>query len=78
LYYEVTGQQPWGGHGVITISVETAKAALGIARRWAEQGVRNIAITTPKGESLDLDRFGMTVSTQEPRSDAGNRARQRL
>jgi hypothetical protein len=75
LYYEVTGQQPWG---VITISVETAKAALGIARQWAEQGVRNIAITTPKGESLDPDRFGMMVSTKEPRSDAGNRASQRL
>jgi hypothetical protein len=70
LYYEVTGQQPWGGRGVITISVETAKAALGIARQWAGQGVRNIAITTPKGESLDLDRFGMIVSTTEGRSDA--------
>jgi hypothetical protein len=61
----------------ITISVETAKAALGIARQWAELGVRNIAITTLKGESLDLDRFGMMVSTKE-RSDAGNRASQRL
>jgi hypothetical protein len=29
MYYEVTGQQPWGGRGVITISVETATAALG-------------------------------------------------
>jgi hypothetical protein len=28
MYYEVTGQQPWGGRGVITISVETATAAL--------------------------------------------------
>jgi hypothetical protein len=28
--------------------------------------------------SLDLDRFGMMVSTKEPRSDAGNRANQRL
>ena len=58
--------------------LETAEAALGIARQWGEQGVRNIAITTPKGESLDLDRFGMMVRTKEPRSDTGNRASQRL
>jgi hypothetical protein len=50
--------------------LETAEAALGIARQWGEQGVRNIAITTPKGESLDLDHFGMIVSTSEGRSDA--------
>ena len=76
MYYEVTGQQPWGVRGVITMSVETAKAALGIARQWAEQGIRNVVITTPKGESLDLDRFGMIVSSQEWHSDADRTSQQ--
>jgi hypothetical protein len=44
-------------------SGETAKKALEIARQWAAQGVRNIIITNPEGQSYDLDHFGTSAST---------------
>ena len=31
----------------------------------AEQGLTGITIVNPKGESYDIDRFGMIVSTTE-------------
>jgi hypothetical protein len=40
------------------------------SREWAEQGVTGITIVNPKGESFDIDRFGMIVSTNEGCSDA--------
>jgi len=32
---------------------------------WAEQGLTGITIVNPKGESYDIDRFGMIVSTTQ-------------
>ncbi|MDF2974115.1 MAG: hypothetical protein K0R61_4565 [Microvirga sp.] len=54
MYYEVTGQQPWGGRGVITISVETAQAALGIAHQWARQGVSVTSQSRPPRASPSI------------------------
>ena len=38
---------------------------LRFAREWAEQGLTGITIVNPKGESYDIDRVGMIVSTTE-------------
>jgi hypothetical protein len=62
LSYEITGHnvqsdRGWKRHG-----------GLRIARQWAEQGMTGITIVTPKGESYDLDNFGMFVSTKDEES----------
>jgi hypothetical protein len=57
--YRITGLAHSAG-GEMATSGETAKKALEIARQWAAQGVSNIIITNPEGESYDLDHFGMT------------------
>ena len=38
---------------------------LRFAREWAEQGLTGITIVNPSGESYDIDRFGMVVSTKD-------------
>ena len=50
---------------VIRTQAHTAADALRFAREWADQGVRGITIVNPQGESYDIDRFGMIVSTNE-------------
>jgi predicted transcriptional regulator len=62
--HRITGLAHSAG-GEMATSAETAKKALEIARQWAAQGVTNIIITNPEGESYDLDRFGMIASTKE-------------
>ena len=52
----------------------TAADALRFAREWAEQGVTGITIVNSKGESYDIDRFGMIVSTIEDGADANRSA----
>ena len=37
---------------------------------WAGQGITGITIVNPKGESYDIDGFGLIVSTNEEDSDA--------
>jgi hypothetical protein len=66
-----------GGHGakggVLRHERRTSCAhsprALG-AVNASEQGVTGITIVNPKGESYDIDRFGMIVSTNEEGEDA--------
>jgi hypothetical protein len=60
--YQIKGVRTEGGE--IGTWTDGPKAALKLARQWADQGVRNITITNPKGESYDLDYFGQIVSTQ--------------
>src|SRR5215203_6062424 len=45
--------------------VRAHPGALRFAREWAEQGLTGITIVNLKGESYDIDRFGMIVSTTE-------------
>jgi len=49
----------------IRAQAHTAADALRFAREWAEQGVSGITIVNAKGESYDIDRFGMIVSAKE-------------
>jgi hypothetical protein len=64
MSYEITGQHRGDRGGTIATSAETPRAALDIARQWAEQGIRNIAIRTPTGESFDVrDEAGERVGT---------------
>ena len=44
---------------------ETLLYALRFARECAEQGLTGITIINPKGESYDIGRVGMIVSTRE-------------
>jgi hypothetical protein len=71
MSYHITGRGADSAGGGVATSTETAAAALAIARQWASQGVTNIIITNPEGESFDLDRFGMiTRTTGEGHPDA--------
>ena len=56
MAFEITGHKP---------GLEGAFDALRFAREWAEQGLTGITIVNPKGESYDIDRFGMIVSATE-------------
>jgi hypothetical protein len=66
--YRITGLAHSAG-GEMATSGENAKKALEIARQWAAQGVSNIIITNPDGESYDLDRFGMIARTKDEGSN---------
>ena len=44
---------------------KTLLYALRFGRECAEQGLTGITIVNPKGESYDIDRFGMIVSTTD-------------
>ena len=66
--YRITGLAHRAG-GEMATSGENAKKALEIARQWAAQGVSNIIITNPDGESYDLDRFGMIARTKDEGSN---------
>jgi hypothetical protein len=49
----------------VRVQAHTAADALRFAREWAEQGLTGITIVNPKGESYDIDRFGIIVSARE-------------
>ena len=53
------------GGAFVRTQAHTAADALRFAREWAEQGITGITIVNPKGESYDIDGFGMIVSTKE-------------
>jgi hypothetical protein len=65
--YQLKGVRAEGGE--IGAWTEGAKAALRTARRWADQGVKNIMITNRKGECYDLDHFGMIASTKHDKDE---------
>jgi hypothetical protein len=65
LPYEITGHKPHLQGAFSRTVAATATAALRIARQWAQQGMTGITIVTPRGESYDLDNFGMIVSTTD-------------
>jgi hypothetical protein len=68
LPYEITGHKPHLQGAFSRTVATTATAALRIARQWAQQGMTGITIVTPRGESYDLDNFGMIVSTTDEES----------
>jgi hypothetical protein len=70
MSYEITGHKTGLEGAFIRTQAHTASDALRFAREWAEQGVTGITIVSPKGESFDIDRFGMIVSTNVGRLDA--------
>jgi hypothetical protein len=64
MVYRIAGEIRNGGGSVIATAA-SAKAALDLARQWAQQGVRDIMITNPHGELYDLDGFGRIASRRE-------------
>ncbi len=70
MRFEITGHKPRLEGAFIRTQANNAVDALGFAREWAEQGVTGITIVNPKGESYDIDRFGMVVSTMRREPDA--------
>ena len=63
--FEITGHKAAVEGSFIRAQAHTAADALRFAREWAEQGVSGITIVNAKGESYDIDRFGMIVSAKE-------------
>jgi len=63
--FEITGHKAAVEGSFIRTQAHTAADALRFAREWAEQGVSGITIVNTKGESYDIDRFGMIVSAKE-------------
>ena len=62
MAFEITGHK---AGAFVRTQAHTAADALRFAREWAEQGITGITIANPKGESYDIDGFGMIVSTKE-------------
>src|SRR3954462_5130872 len=65
MAFEITGHKAGLEGAFVRTQAHTAADALRFARQWAEQGLTGITIVNPKGESYDIDRFGMIVSTTE-------------
>jgi hypothetical protein len=70
MSFEITGHKAGLEGAFIRTQAHTATDALRFARESAEQGFTGITIVNTKGESYDIDRFGMIVSTNEEGSDA--------
>ena len=70
--YEITGHKADLEGAFIRTRAHTAADALRFAREWAEQGVHGITIVNSEGQSYDIDRFGMIVSTKEDEPDLGS------
>ena len=70
MTFEITGHKPGLAGSFIRTQAHTAADALRFAREWAEQGITGITIVNPKGESYDIDGFGMIVSSKEEGSVA--------
>src|SRR5215208_6987794 len=64
MAFEITGHKPGLEGAFVRTQAHTAADALRFAREWAEHGLTGITVN-PKGESYDIDRFGMIVSTTE-------------
>ena len=69
MSFEITGHKAGLDGFFVRTQAHTAADALRFAREWADQGVTGVTITNPKGETYDIDGFGMVVSTKEERSD---------
>jgi len=67
--FEITGLKAAVEGSFIRTQAHTAAHALRFAREWAEQGVSGITIVNAKGESYDIDRFGMIVSAKQAPDD---------
>jgi hypothetical protein len=67
--FEITAHQAGIPGAFIRTRAHTAADALRFAREWAERGVTGITIVNAKGESYDIDGFGMIVSTKEEGSN---------
>jgi hypothetical protein len=65
MAFLITGHKPGLAGAFVRTDAHTAADALRFAREWAEQGVRGITILNPKGESYDVDEFGMVVTTKQ-------------
>ena len=63
--FEITGHKAGLEGAFVRTQAHTAADALRFAREWAELGLTGITIVNPEGESYDIDRFGMIVSTTE-------------
>jgi hypothetical protein len=74
MSFEITGHKASLEGAFVRTQTPTAADALRFAREWAEQGVTGITIVNSKGESYDIDRFGMIVSTIEDGADANRSA----
>ena len=70
MTFEITGHKAGLAGSFIRTQAHTAADALRFAREWAGQGVTGITIVNHKGESYDIDGFGMIVSTKEESADA--------
>ena len=65
MAFEITGHKAGLEGAFVRTQAHTAADALRFAREWTEQGITGITIVNPKGESYDIDRFGMIVSAKE-------------
>ena len=65
MTFKITGHKPGLEGAFVRTQAHTAADALRFAREWGEQGLTGITIVNPKGESYDIDRLGMIVSTTE-------------
>jgi hypothetical protein len=70
MSFEITGHKASLEGAFVRTQAHTAADAFRFAREWAEQGVTGITIVNPKGESYDIDRFGMIVSTNDEAREA--------
>ena len=70
MAFEIIGHKAGLEGAFVRTQAHTAADALRFAREWAGQGVTGITIVNPKGESYDIDGFGLIVSTKEEDSDA--------
>jgi hypothetical protein len=70
MAFEITGHKAGLEGAFVRTQAHTAADALRFAREWAGQGVTGITIVNPKGESYDIDGFGLIVSTKEDDSDS--------
>ena len=65
MSFLITGHKAGVEGSFIRTQAHTAADALRFAREWAEQGVSGVTIVNLQGESYDIDRFGMVVSTKD-------------
>ena len=65
MAFEITGHKAGLEGAFVRTKAHTVADALRFAREWAEQGITGITIVNPKGESYDIDGFGMIVGTKE-------------
>ena len=77
MAFEITGHKAELDGAFVRTQAHTAADALRFAREWAERGVTGITIVNPKGETYDIDGFGMIVSAKQEASDANQNLKAR-